>query len=212
MKKLTLLLGLILLASCQPKKSSVRSGVANNNNNNSGVSLLTQCNGQASNIGTIYDSSATSFQFNDRVKALLSADINPNDVGFISSMESDSTGVRFSGAVKIDGSGNIIAAQSKVVVTVYDSKVTQEGASPITLTFDPADTSRNVSISGRFVTDGESTMTLQDSLGSITFKGRLDAQRFSGNAEFANNANVLGGQNYAGPLGQFYILRCSFLK
>lgn len=215
MKKLTLLLGLIILASCTPKKNSVRSTVATAN----GVELnSSQCASNTQNgVGTIYDSTYTSWDFNSRVKAFLSADINPNEVGYISSSPTDaSTGVRFSGKLKVDGSGNIVSAQSSFQIKVYDSNVSQANGIPeITLTFDPSTSSgaqRGVSISGQFDSAGSGTVLVRDNLGEVKLQGTVTAQNFSGTVTFVNSQNISGGAGLSGTLGQFFIERCSILK
>jgi hypothetical protein len=214
MKKLTLLLILSLLAACNPKKNSVKANTTSATI--SGVTLG-QCAGvNASQVGTIYDSSFTG-QFAIQVKSLLSATIDPANVGTISSSESDTTGVRFSGKVKIDTNGNVVGAQSNVLVSVYDSiwlnaKIANPNEEEIRLNFAPA-TNDGSSITGQFnVSTGEGYLNLSDKFGDIRFQGRIDAQRLSGTVSFANKANVSGGSGLSGNLGQFYIQRCAFLQ
>lgn len=214
MKKLTLLIVLALMAGCNPKKNSVKATTATI----SGVTVGTQCSGTSSNQpGTIFDSSNTSYDFNNRVKALLSVNIQPNDVGFVSSGQADATGVRFTGTVKIDANGNVVSAQSKVNISVYDSiwmnaRYSNPNEQEIRLEFDP-NAGRGATITGQFNTStGAGTLILHDNYGEIRFNGQIDAQRMSGTVTFQNSTNVAGGAALSGTLGQFYIERCAFLQ
>ena len=212
MKKLTLLLITLFVAvGCTPKKSSVKANVATI----SGVTVGTQCTNfnSNSNIGTIYDQ-AGSFDFENRVKGLLSATTNPAEIGNISPNQADtSTGVRFTGRVKLDANGNVVGAQSKITITVYDSVLLYDPtAKPIVIDLDPA-AGKGVQITGQFETSsGNGFISIRDNFGEIRFQGMIDAQRFSGTVSFANSVNVMGGQPASGNLGQFYIQRCSFFQ
>lgn len=210
MKKLTLLIVLALMAGCNPKKSSVKATTATI----SGVEVGTQCLGATSSqIGTIYDSSNMSYDYNNRVKALLSATVRPEEVGYISNGQADPTGVRFSGAVKLDANGNVISNQSRVTISVYDSIwLANQSAGEIKLEFDP-NAGRGATITGQFDTSsGAGTLILHDNYGEIRFNGQIDAQRMSGTVTFQNSSNVSGGAALSGTLGQFYIQRCGFLQ
>ena len=212
MKKLTLLtLSLFVMAGCNPKKNAVKANVATI----SGVQVGAQCTTttQNSNIGTIYGQ-AMSYNFEQQVKALLSATTNPNDIGSISPNPSDQTGVRFSGRVKLDASGNVVGSQSKITISVYDSFILMDNTlQPIVLDLDPNAAEKNVQISGQFNTStGDGYISIRDQFGEIRFQGVIGAQNFSGTVTFANTTNVMGGQPASGTLGQFSIQRCSFLQ
>lgn len=212
MKKLTLLtLALFVMAGCNPKKNAVKANVATI----SGVTVGTQCatTTQNSNVGTIYGQ-AGSFNFEQQVKALLSATTDPSNVGSISPNQSDSTGVRFSGRVKLDAAGNVVGAQSKVTITIYDSYILMDNTiQPIILDLDPNVAGKNIQISGQFNTSsGDGYISIRDQYGEIRFQGLIDAERFSGTVTFANTQNITGGQPASGTLGQFWIQRCSFLQ
>jgi PBP1b-binding outer membrane lipoprotein LpoB len=210
MKKLTLILGLILLAGCNPKKSSVKSATTTN----ADVTSLTSCTTASSNmVGSIYDTSNTAFSFNDRVRALLSATMSPTDVGFISYNISDPTGVRFSGKIKLDSSGNVVQAQSQLAITVYDSKWLNEGAQEIKIEFNP--NNQGTVISGQVSSSGgaNSFISFKDSYGEIRFENVIaNADNLSGTVRFQNSANFSGGQPAGGTLGQLFIQRCAFLQ
>lgn len=219
MKKLTLLLILTLLSACNPKKNSVRSNTAVI----SGVEVGAQCNStnmtslSSSQYGTIYDGTASSYDFENRVKSLLSVTLQPSEIGNVSGGQADPTGVRFSGRIKLDGNGNVVSAQSKVLISIYDSiwlmnKYSNPSEQEIRISFDP-NIEAGSSISGQFNTDtGVGYFILRDTYGEIRFEGTIDAQRLSGVVSFQNTTNVAGGSPASGVLGQFYIQRCAFLQ
>ena len=190
MKKLSLLIILCLVAACSPKKESVRSAARSTGADLGGRRVI-QCPNGASNIGAIYDQSGN---LENQVRALLSATMLPQDVGSISSMPTDSTGVRFSGKMKLDTNGNVVAAQSKVLVEVYDSIWLQNRASnpnekAIQIEFDPA---AGATITGQFnMQSGQGYINLHDQYGDVRFTGTLDAQYFSGTVAFQNTASVV---------------------
>ena len=221
MKKLTLLLGLIILAGCNPKKSSVKSATTAT----AEITSLTSCAGQSqSGVGVIYDNSQTSMNFNNMVKALLTVNINPNNVGTVSFGPNDSTGVRFTGKIKLDGAGNVVQAQSKISISIYDSiwlneRYTNPQAEEIKIEFDPSRNNGAV-ITGQISTSGgaNSFISFKDSYGEIRFENvqanvsGSTASNLSGTVRFQNSTNVLGGTPYSGTLGQFFIQRCAFLE
>lgn len=209
MKKLTILIALTLLAACNPKKNSVQANVATI----AGQPIGTQCvaNNNASSVGTIYDSQG-SFNFETQVKALLSATISPNDIGSISPQGNAQTGVRFNGLIKLDASGNVVAAQSRLTISVHDSiwLANQTAANLIQVIFDQT---KGSTISGQFnLTSGDGLLSLRDQYGEVRFQGKIDAQNFSGTVSFQNATSVVGGSPASGTLGQFFIQRCAILQ
>lgn len=210
MKKLTILIALTLLAACSPKKNSVKANVATI----AGVPTGTQCatGTNQSSVGSIYDSQ-NSMNFENQVKALLSATISPYEIGSISPQSSAQTGVRFNGVIKMDANGNITGAQSRLTITVYDSiwLANQSNNNLIQIVFDP--TKAGTVISGQFnISSGDGVLSLKDQYGEIKFQGRIDAQNFSGTVSFQNTASVIGGAPASGTLGQFFIQRCAIFQ
>ncbi len=232
MKKLILLLPLLLLVSaCNPKKEGVR-GVARNANINGATGnfiAAASCpqTGQQSSlgIGTIFDNGqqqqfsldAVSGTFESRVKAFLSASTAPSEIGQISGLPTDRTGVRFQGVIKLGSNGAVVAAQSKMLIKVYDSFVLNseldpngQKYEPIALEFLPTG---GTQISGQFnLQTGDGFVSYRDSFGEVRFEGRLDAQNFSGLVKFQNSKNVSGGGALSGTLGQFYVARCAIIQ
>lgn len=206
---------MIALGACSPKKSSVKANVGNSSATIAGVSTE-QCAGTTSStIGNIYDNSANSFNFESQVKGLLSATISSYDVGMVSSAANSATGVRFSGAIKLDANGNVVPAETRILISVYDSiwqmnKITNPNEVEIQLAFD---STKGATISGQFNTQsGDGFLSLKDQYGEVRFEGKVDAQSFSGNLKYQNTVNVDGGSPAAGTVGQFYINRCGILK
>lgn len=229
MKKLTIFIALTLmtlLVACNPKKNGVRSNVGGRTGVNGGAGVMatsTQCMNtnmnmggmnSSTNTGYIYDSN-NSFNFENQVKALLSATMSPYDIGSISSSgpQLDGSGVGFTGSVQLDQNGNVNTAQSSVVITVYDSVwvANQIASNLIPISFGP-NTGTNATVTGQFnFSTGEAVLNLKDQYGEIRFNGRVDAQNFSGTVTFQNATSVLGGGNAGGTLGQFMIQRCALL-
>lgn len=223
MKKLKFLilfiLGTTLLMACNQKKSGVKASTASI----AGVAIGTNCLGTNTNanstfigtaatgVGSIYDSQ-NAFNFEAQVKSFLSATLSPYEVGTISAQPNDTTGVRFGGLIKLDGSGAVIGTQSRLTITVYDSVwfMSQTAANLIEVAFNPSGTTtKGAAITGQFdLASGDGFLSLRDQYGEVRFEGRIDAQNFSGVVRFQNLTAVNGGSPASGTLGQFFIQRC----
>lgn len=223
MKKILLLIPLLVFVGCDPKKSTVKANVQAA----SGISiagdfnLSNQCPQGMSGIGSIWDAGPTTASlyttagtFEDRVKALLSATVAANDIGQISGLEGDATGLRFQGVVKLDAAGNVVAANSKLLISIYDSFVGQPDSTgakgePIKLEF----IAGKSQISGQInMQTGLGFLSFSDTYGEVRFEGRLDAQLFTGTVKFQNSRNVNGGTPASGTLGQFKVARCGIIQ
>lgn len=226
MKNILLLIPLLVLVACNKGKDPVRASVQTNTGANiaGDFTLTNQCPQGTSGIGAIFDSGPTQGSlytsagtFEDRVKALLSANVAAGDVGQISGLENDSTGVRFQGVIKLDTAGNVIAANSKMLIKVYDSFILNSQLDPngtkydaIQIEFVPKN---NVQINGQFnLQTGEGYVSYRDAYGEVRFEGRLDAQTFGGVVKFQNTKNVNGGAAASGTLGQFKVARCGIIQ
>lgn len=198
----------------------------NKNNNDRGVNTrlnqvntlntgLTCVNGN-SNIGTIYDQnggfSLTAGSFEDRVKALLSATINPSEVGTISAGPSDSTGVRFTGTIKVETNGQVTLSATKIKILVYDSYVLNSQFASDGKKFEPIPIEFTSAAEGRFDSTGSGFVLFRDSYGEIRLDGQYDNQYFKGTVSFRNTQSVLGGTAAQGTLGQFYVARCGIIQ
>ncbi len=226
MKKLLLALSLLILASCQvTKENGVKATNSNGFVSSGGVLSSVQC-AQSTTVtnaqGIIYEATAVNYaagdatgSFEDRVKALLSASILPQNIGSISGQQSASTGMRFSGKIILDTNGNVLSSKSKITISVYDSiwlsdYAINTGARGIDLSFDP--TRAGHSITGQFNQQtGVGTLLLKDSYGEIRFEGKFDAQNFSGIVKFQNLVSVVGAVT-KGTVGDFSIPRCAITQ
>lgn len=221
--KNVLLLTIVALtfASCNPKKESakrtsgVRSAIVAATTN--GAFTQSFCGNNLSSIGTIYDQGTqaslySTGNFESRVKGLLSATIDPNEVGQISSAPSDQTGVRFQGTIKVESNGTVNLQQTKILIKVYDSFVLQSATDgsnqyqPIPIEFTSA-------AAGQFnMQTGSGYVIFRDQYGEVRFDGNLSGEYLSGQVSFANSTNVTGGSAASGVLGQFYVARCGIIK
>ena len=207
-------------SACQPKKDTVRGQTNPLYNPLNGVTGLGNINmtctqGQTTQtLGAIVDNMQPS-TFQSRVVALLSATMQPSEVGTVGASLGDTTGVRFKGTLYLDANGNVTSASSNVVITVYDSiwyndYITNPSVDGIALNFSP---STGGSITGQFSnTTGAGYFLVKDSYGEIRFDGTITAQTFTGNVTFRNYANVTGQANASGSLGQFQISTCGFVR
>lgn len=205
----------LTLASCAQKKSGVSSRASSTS------STVTASGSQCgTSTGVVYASSSASSSttsFETDVKNFLSATINPNEVGTIDGSGSGATGVKFTAAIKLDSSGNVVSASSQLYFTIIDSYAAQGGYDsygnayqPITVKFDQ---NTGAQFSGQFNTQNNSgQLTIQDSYGTVTLTGTLDAQYFSGTISYQNTQHILGSTPAQGTLGQFRVARCGFLQ
>ncbi|MBC7466694.1 MAG: hypothetical protein H7256_11945 [Bdellovibrio sp.] len=209
MNKLLILIPILFLVACNPAADKSASVVRSNTTSVGGLNTAVTCANGTSAVGQIYDTTATAASFEARVKALLSATISSSEVGTISATASNNTGVIFNGAIKLDASGNIVAASSSMSIKVYDS-YTLSGSDPIALEFA---SSKSSQISGQFSTStGVGYVSFSDNYGIVRFDGTLNAQTFSGVVRFQNTANVDGGAAQSGTLGQFTVARCGIIQ
>jgi hypothetical protein len=220
MKKLILMaLVSVLMVSCSPKKETARAtNTIENTRSASGVVstgsgvVANTCTQSQFPIGTIYDTGTqqislyNSGSYEDRVKAFLSATVNPQEVGQISGAQWDPTGVRFQGTIKLDQNGSVQLAQSKMIIKVYDSLVQSSGVEAIPVSIE-------VASEGRFdLQTGTGYVVFKDSYGEIRLDGRFDAQNFSGTVSYKNYVSFNNSTPAQGQLGQFLIARCAIIQ
>lgn len=217
MKQVIIFTVLVLaFVGCSPKKASKRTAsmrTAISGTVGSYTPVANSCGQNQSNIGTIYDQgSSFNGSFESQVKGLLSATVDPAEVGQISGAPNDSTGVRFQGQFKINSNGSVDLAQTKIIIKVYDSYVVQsamDGSNQyqaIPIEFAQA-------AAGQFnMQTGSGYVVFRDQYGEIRFDGTLSGDYLSGQVSFVNTTNVTGGAAASGVLGQFYVARCGIIK
>lgn len=219
--KLTFLIALAAtMSACQPKKDTVRGNSNPLYNAYNGVAGLGSINAVCSQgqttqtLGAITDNTQPA-TFQSRVVALLTATMQPEEVGTVGATLGDTTGVRFKGTLYLDVNGNVASSSSNVNITVYDSiwyndYMTNPSVDGIALNFSP---STGGSITGQFSpSTGVGYFVVKDAYGEIRFDGTITSQTFSGNVTFRNYANVTGQANASGSLGQFQISTCGFVR
>lgn len=202
----------ILFVGCSPAtKSGVRSNTTLNTSGlysgqNGQYINQNNCGSSPQAIGSIYSYNVSAQTFENQVKAFLSATTNPNDVGTVSSIPANSTGVQMTGLILLDKSGQVDVSQSKISIQVYDSYVAQ-GLEVIKVEINGAS-------SGSFnLQTGVGSITFKDQHGEIKFDGRMNGQTFDGDVTFRNYKTVISGASpSAGTLGQFNIAVCGFIQ
>lgn len=212
----------LMLNGCNPNKESATkrtSGVRATTvaGTTGGVFTQSTCGNNLSSIGTIYDQGNSqnlysTGNFETRVKGLLSATINPAEVGSISSGPNDQTGVRFQGTIKIESNGSVNLQETKILIKVYDSLVLQS-ATDGSNQFQPIPIEFTAAAAGQFnMQTGSGYVIFRDQYGEVRFDGNLSGDYLSGQVSFANTTNVTGGSAASGVLGQFYVARCGIIK
>ncbi len=212
-KKLTVIFFAVsVLASCA-KKSEDRTargsgpalGVAGN---------TSTCGTGQQSVGRIYeanniDSTST---FEQRVKGLISATVDPQYFGTISGNGNDAqSGVTIEGRLRYDGNGSVLLDQSNLKITIYDSYVGQKDSSGNAVQAYPIN----------FNTASAGTMNLQtkvftlqfkDTYGEVTLNGTVNASTVTGTVSYQNYTSYKGGQAAAGNLGTFTIATCGLVN
>jgi hypothetical protein len=198
------------LAACAPASKMgtiARSNGAANVGGNSynGVSAC------GTSAGRIYDSPVVTGvavgSFEQRVKSLVSASLDPSLFGSIDGSSSGTNCVGLSGRLSYDpNSGTVNAAQSSLVITVNDSFVTTQSESPYEINFTAASTGTFSSADKSF------TLQFQDDYGLVLLKGAVSGGLATGVVYFQNSKSY----NNASPssaltaLGAFSIPASSF--
>ncbi len=216
MKKMLILsLVSVLMVACNPKKDTTVRSATGLRTTGSGIvgGLTTTCPQNQFPIGTIYDngnqqpSLYNSGSYEARVKSFLSATVNPQEVGQISGAQWENTGVRFQGVIKLDATGKVQLAMSKLLIKVYDSYVLQSsGTEPIPVSIDSAS-------EGQFSPQtGVGYVVFKDQYGEVRLDGVYDAQNFSGTVTYRNYVSYNSSTPAQGQLGQFLIARCAIIQ
>lgn len=203
---LTLLVG--VLAACQEKDN--RSSVVVRAVGPRVQSQTSQPD--TSNLqGRIYTDPYYQQGFQEAVVGLLSTDIRPEYIGYVSANGQNGSGVFFGGRVRLTsgslttGFGGVIASDSSIVIQVRDYAPQFQNVPPL-----PAIELKTAQgqISGNDV-----QIVFWDAYGAIEMRGQIDSARgvFTGVIKYDNNITYDGRQpGAAGNLGNFSIPICSF--
>ena len=152
--------------------------------------------------------------FQDAVNGLLSTDVRPDYIGFVSANGQNNSGVFIGGQIVISGGtlanfngSGTIASQSRIVIQVRDFFPQMPNAPAL-----PAIALSNAqgSINGNYV-----EVMFSDGFGSITLSGYIDTYQrvFTGTVKYDNQILYDGSRpGAAGELGDFMIPMCSIFQ
>ncbi|MFN3454003.1 MAG: hypothetical protein ACK41T_03520 [Pseudobdellovibrio sp.] len=200
-----------LFSACSNQNSGSRGAVVRAASSSGGFTLGQVTNTTCTNTsnlgyGAVYDQTSTAYNFENRVKAFLSATVNPSEVGYVSSLPNDTTGVRFEGSIKMSSSGVVDLAQTQMAIKIYDSYASTGQHDPVVISFSKA-------TSGEFdLQTGKGSLVFKDQYGDVRFEGVLNSDYFSGTVNFSNYTHITGATAASGVLGQFYVARCGIFK
>lgn len=199
--KVALLVAFLGLAACG-KTSDNRSA----SRGTTGM-LAETCADGSKATGAVYDTAG--YGFRENFIALLSATMNPNDIGEISGVRGASTGVDMRLRIgRTAGGGSVTVANTKLNLIIYDSYVGQastinpgQAIQPLTISMNAS----NVASNGN-----ELVITFGDQYGTITAHLQGTNPNFTGTLEFANYQSATGGSPASGQLGSFVVPSCGF--
>ncbi len=198
----------LLFVACDPSpKSKDAVKVARNARNNlHGTTNSVLENQLNNNLGTTNNglgSWSTVFsnytnEFNYAVKAMLSSNFNPDEIGTIDSKQ----GVYFQAAIDLDSSGNINASQSELRMEIWDSYALSKQSDPIVFSFAYARTAQ--------VNGSQVVIIFEDDYGTLEFKGVKSGNLFNGTVSFSNSVFFDDSENpKQGTIGDFSIPFCN---
>lgn len=205
------LLVVFSLSACNQKKSG---GSGRLNPGQAGPLNTAQCSSADQAIGRVFESSVagSNVPFEQRVKGLLAATVNPQYFGTISGNgQSAQNGVTLEGRLQYNPqSGAVVLEQTNLRLTIYDSFVGQadEGGSPIqpyVINFETA-TSGTVNVA-----TNQFTLQFGDQYGSVSVTGQMAGTTVTGTISYQNTTNFDGSAGYGGTLGDFSISTCGWL-
>ncbi|MNK01205.1 hypothetical protein D3C87_190000 [compost metagenome] len=215
-----LMAGMLALSACAKKDSgAVRvtggrgSGVSQGGGSSGGgggapTQIPSSCSNSVSPVGKIYDPQYQYRDFRPTVVSFVSATLEQQYVGQISGDMYAKTGIDFQAKVRFDDNGEVIADQSQILISIFDSFVntvdpqSQQLMQAYRIFFGKAS-------GGQMSNNGQYTVKFQDEYGEVTLTGSYSSSQYStGTVSFANYTNVNGGQPTSGQLGSFTIRTC----
>ena len=163
-------------------------------------------------VGAIFSQFGASLT--DSARRLVSATMNPEDLGEVSGdVNSTTTGIRFVGTIRTNapfrpGTALQVAPGSEIRIDIWDSYAADGAAPAYPITFVAGQ--NGAQISGSF-TSGVNLM-FRDQHGTIEFRGSVDGSNmYSGTVLFQNLKNYDGSTGGAAEtLGQFRVPACGF--
>lgn len=210
-KKITMILvATFSLVACSKKsedRSARQTGAAVGVTGNSPT-----CSTAQQAVGRVYDASNSVSSFEQRVKGLLSATVDPQFFGTISGNGNDAqNGVTIEGRLRYDGSGNILLDQTNLKLTIYDSFVGQKDSSGNIIAAYPIQFN---TATGGSVNLQTKTFTIQfrDNYGEVVLTGNINASTVTGTITYQNFVSFNGTQPSGGALGAFSIATCGWIN
>jgi hypothetical protein len=211
-KIMMILLAVSSLAACSNKNDNRTTRDPGLNVGTAGAPTTCDANQQA--VGRIYDAgtAGTVYSFEQRVKGLISASVDPEEFGIISSNSNVAqNGVTIEGHLFYDGNGNVLLDQSKLKITVSDSFVGQKNSDGKIIEAYPINF--NSAVAGTMNLQTKAFMLqFKDAYGDITLNGVINAATVTGTVSYQNYTSYDGGQASAGVLGTFSIATCGWVN
>lgn len=206
-----LMLSLVFLGACDKKKSkssparAARGAVAQpfqtQPPNNQQQPLYPN---QGYNTGSewVYLQSNDSYGFTEAIRGLVSASMDPQELGYVSSYGD----VALIGYIDMNQQGTINQSNSRLRLEIWDDYARSGSASEIALQFDALST---YNYSGNQI-----TLVFQDAFGEVTIYGQFSqSSDFYGTVSFRNKQSYTGNANYAsGTIGSFQVPYCGFFR
>ncbi|RYZ66382.1 MAG: hypothetical protein EOP05_19215 [Proteobacteria bacterium] len=210
---LMLALGFAGISGCQKAKNSTRVSTGSNVRSGgiapgstttpSGIQLTKEANVTTTD-------SQESFQLG--VGDLLEGQVARDYVGAVSRSASDGTGVFIGGKVELENGQRIgvsngvvsVAANSELLIAVYDSYYTQQGLDPIPPIY--------LKKASGMVNGNSADITFSDAYGTIRLFGQFNNQTFEGTFSYDTLRTFDGKKGWNGTLGRFKIPTCSIFR
>lgn len=218
MLKNTLMMLLVLssLVACA-KKEGGRAARTSGANTGVGASpfggATGNCAPNGQSVGRVYDDgTASGYSFEQRVKGLISALVNPEYFGAISGdPNAGANGVTIEGHLSYDANGNVLLDQTHLMLLVYDSYVGQKDSDGKLVEAYPIKFPKAAAGSVNLQTKAF-TVQFKDSYGEMTVTGSLQSNLVTGHLTYQNSTSFDGGAPSAGALGAFTIPTCAWIN
>lgn len=211
MKKIMMILvAMTALVACS-KSNDSRPARANGNVGVSGGGSSSTCTTAGQATGRVYDNGVSGTSFEQRVKGLLSASVDPQYFGTISGNGNDAqTGVTIEGRLRYDSNGNILLDQTNLKLIVTDSYVGQKDSNGATIQAYPIQfstaSSGNMNLSTKTF-----TVLFKDSYGEVTVTGTVNGSVVSGSISYNNYVSYDNSTPASGSLGAYQIATCGLI-
>lgn len=195
--------GLWGCSNSSPTKAS-----GNNIKNDPGQLETNKCSGSQFSV-RVFDTSVNDEAFRGRVADLVSASMNPFELGQVSGAITGSTGVTVTVNLVTDASGNIISNQSQFNLSIHDSYVGQSGSEGGSILPIQIAHTTDSQLAGSYSSQTKQlNLQFSDEYGEISIQGRIANSQFSGTVQFSNFISFDESSPKSGVLGQFQINNC----